>query len=115
MTVILMFAVNGVCCYDGVVMVIELNERLDGELREMKVTHQLLKEQNDDLRHKMSFFIRVIKHMLCLLVHLTLLQENTVDWSEVEKAVTIVKVLNSKEIFENAVQYLLKITLQNYK
>ena len=42
-----------------VVMVTELSEKLDSELREMKVTHQLLKEQNDDLRHKMSFFIRV--------------------------------------------------------
>ena len=42
-------------------MVTELSERLDGELREVKVTHQQLKEQNDDLRHKMSFFIRVSK------------------------------------------------------
>lgn len=41
-----------------VVMVTELSERLDSELREVKVTHQQLKEQNDDLRHKMSFFIR---------------------------------------------------------
>ena len=42
-----------------VVMVTELSERLDNELRELKVTHQLLKEQNDDLRRKMNFFIKV--------------------------------------------------------
>ena len=40
-------------------MVTELNEKLDGEVREAKVAQQLMKEQNDDLRHKMSFFIRV--------------------------------------------------------
>ena len=42
-----------------VVMVTELSEKLDGELREIKVTNQSMKEQNNDLRHKMSFFIRV--------------------------------------------------------
>ena len=42
-----------------VVMVTELSEKLDGEVREAKVAQQLMKEQNDDLRHKMSFFIRV--------------------------------------------------------
>lgn len=40
-------------------MVIELSEKLDSELKEVKIAHQQLKEQNDDLRHKMSFFIRV--------------------------------------------------------
>ena len=48
-----------------VVMVTELSEKLDSELREMKVTHQSLKEQNNDLRHKMSFFIRVSKINIC--------------------------------------------------
>ena len=37
----------------------ELSEKLDNELRELRVAHQLLKEQNDELRHKMSFFIKV--------------------------------------------------------
>ena len=52
-------------------MVIELNEKLDSELREVKVAHQLMKEQNDDLRHKMSFFIRVSSRcavILCVCV-----------------------------------------------
>ena len=49
-----------------VVMVTGLNEKLDGELREVKVSHQLMKEQNDDLRHKMSFFIRVSSRRIVL-------------------------------------------------
>lgn len=63
LTIISIFATNDVL----VVMVTELSEKLDSELREVKVTHQLLKEQNDDLRHKMSFFIRVSKtyKMVC--------------------------------------------------
>ena len=54
-----MVTLKAVRVHIWVVMVTELSERLDSELREVRVTHQQLKEQNDDLRHKMSFFIRV--------------------------------------------------------
>ena len=50
-------------------MVTELSERLDSELREVRVTHQQLKEQNDDLRHKMSFFIRVSNFSVSIVYH----------------------------------------------
>ncbi|XP_065916972.1 protein fantom-like isoform X2 [Dysidea avara] len=53
----------------------ELSEKLDNELRELKMSCELLKEQNGDLQRKISFFIK----------------ESSVDWDEVEKAVAVVK------------------------
>ena len=74
MTVMLMPATSDLLLL-LVVMVTELNEKLDGEVREAKVAQQLMKEQNDDLRHKMSFFIRVsstgaVILTLCVHVHM---------------------------------------------
>jgi len=42
-----------------VTCIVELSEKLDCELREMKMSCELLKEQNGDLQRKMSFFIKV--------------------------------------------------------
>ena len=73
MTVMLMPATSDLLLL-LVVMVTELSEKLDGEVREAKVAQQLMKEQNDDLRHKMSFFIRVsstgaVILTVCVCVH----------------------------------------------
>ena len=40
-------------------MITELSEKLDNELRELKMSCELLKEQNGDLQRKISFFIKV--------------------------------------------------------
>ena len=45
-------------------MFTESAEKLQTELREMRVQHYTLKEQHDDLKEKMKFFTKVISGLL---------------------------------------------------
>ena len=43
-----------------VIIIVESAEKLNAELRELRVQHYTLKEQYDDLKEKMKFFTKVI-------------------------------------------------------
>ena len=96
---------------------LELSEKLDGELRELRASHCQLQEEHQQLQGKMKFFSKVcapVCHLspclfvcvcwlsiclsvglpVCLLFYLSVAsstQESSVDWGEVEEALLLVK------------------------